>query len=204
MTKILNVDGAICYVSGASIDCDGSPLAYAPKGSGLKGLDYLDNAGKPGNWYGILTDKNGTPIIQGADDPAPGFYVSPTSLQDRSKNRTDPTRYVDSGVVPYIAVSKDLLPKVKLGDLCIVLHKSMMWAGIVADAGPRGRHGEISMKMAEYLSIPSSPKNGGVDKGVAYIIFPNTTQGWPVDFEDRAMSLFFDWGGIDKVNKIFG
>jgi hypothetical protein len=33
----------------------------------------------PGNWWALVT-RNGRPIVQGADDPAPGFYVSTTTL----------------------------------------------------------------------------------------------------------------------------
>src|SRR6185436_16558384 len=91
---------AIWWISGMNIDGDGAPNCYSPDN---KGLDYLANAGKPGNWYGIVTDSNGNPIIQGPNDPYPGFYVSPTALQDKSKNRTDPNRYVDSTKIRYIS-----------------------------------------------------------------------------------------------------
>lgn len=37
------------------------------------------NAGRPDNWWGIVT-RHGEPVIQGANDPAPGCYVSTTSL----------------------------------------------------------------------------------------------------------------------------
>lgn len=204
MTKILRVNGAICYVSGMNIDGDGARKCYSPEGSGLPALDYLENAGHDGHWFGVVTDDNGNPIIQGTKDPAPGYFISPTSLQDKTKKRIDPTRYVDSSTVPYIAVAKDLLPEIKMGDLGMALHKGMMWSFIVADAGPKAHYGEGSIKLAEQLDIPPSPRNGGVSKGVAYIIFPGSTMGWPVDFENKAMELFIKWGGIDRVNKIFG
>src|SRR5258708_6411524 len=69
------------------------------------GLEYLSNAGRPGNWLGRVTD-NGMPsgslVVQTADDPAPGFYVSPTALEDRSRKGSDPRRYVNSEAVNYI------------------------------------------------------------------------------------------------------
>jgi hypothetical protein len=74
-------NSAFFYEAGMAIDADGAPKAYHPED---KGLDSLSNAGQPGDWYGIVTDsgdRDGNPIIQGSDDPAPGFYVSPTSLQ---------------------------------------------------------------------------------------------------------------------------
>jgi Fungal chitosanase of glycosyl hydrolase group 75 len=71
-----------CAKGKLGIDADGSPHAYHPNGS-PPGLDYLANAGKPGNWYGIVTDNqkaSGNPVVQGSSDPAPGFYISSTAL----------------------------------------------------------------------------------------------------------------------------
>jgi hypothetical protein len=92
---------AYFYEAGMMIDADGAYRAYHPDPG--KGLDYLGNAGRPGNWWALVTDngkKTGTPIVQGPDDPAPGYYISTTSLQDSSKKRTDPTQYVDAENVP--------------------------------------------------------------------------------------------------------
>src|SRR3954453_23136110 len=69
------------FVAGMAIDADGSPRAYHPRGS-PPGLDFLANAGSSGNFFGIVTDRHGQPIVQSARDPAPGFFVSPTSLQN--------------------------------------------------------------------------------------------------------------------------
>jgi hypothetical protein len=55
----------------------GAAHAYLP--SDAPGLDFWENAGQPGNWWGIVTDNglpNGNPVIQTANDPAPGFYIS--------------------------------------------------------------------------------------------------------------------------------
>ena len=93
------------FKSGMQIDADGAPKAYH-KDSSL-GLDHLKNAGKKGNWWGIVTTNGksgGIPAIQDSDDPAPGYYVAGTSLQDGTKKDADPDRYVDSAEVPYIAL----------------------------------------------------------------------------------------------------
>src|SRR5207302_10540413 len=97
------------FTSKMSVDADGSPRAYHPDNH--SGLDNLANAGHPGNWWAIVTDngkKNGTPVIQGANDPAPGYYVSTTSLQDDTKRSTDPNRYVDAEVIPFIALPPEV------------------------------------------------------------------------------------------------
>jgi hypothetical protein len=212
MTKLVPgvpkvINGAVVFVSGAAIDADGDYRAYSPKGSGLPALDYLANAGKPGNYYGLVC-VNGEPVVQGTSDPAPGYYVSPTALSDHFKKEIDPKRYLNSSEVPYIAIPPDARPLgVHLGDVCVVFHKDFFCGAIVGDVGPRGKFGEISIKLAENLSIPSSPKNGGVGRSVRYVIFPGSSKGWPrvvKDIQDQAMSLYQIWGGSLKLEEVFG
>src|ERR1700722_12557082 len=75
---------AFFFVAGMAIDADGAPNAYNADGTGL---DDLENAGHPGHWDGILADQLGNPLVQGASDPFPGFYISCTALFDRTKDR---------------------------------------------------------------------------------------------------------------------
>ena len=87
-----------CGKGKMDIDADGSPHAYHPNGS-PPGLDYLANAGSPGNWWGIATDNqksSGNPVVQDSSDPAPGFYVATTALIDTSKSWKNPLAYVNS------------------------------------------------------------------------------------------------------------
>src|ERR1700722_18184519 len=53
---------AFFYEAGMSIDADGAPNAYSPDNAGL---DDLDNAGSPGDWWALAVDANGEPYIQG-------------------------------------------------------------------------------------------------------------------------------------------
>ena len=92
-----------------AIDADGangqsSAPVYAPHGFTPEPLDYLANAGGPGNWYGVVTDKHGEPVIQGPSDPMPGAYVSATSYMHKGHARTDPRAYVDANAVVYIVL----------------------------------------------------------------------------------------------------
>src|SRR6516164_5607669 len=76
------------YRSGLEIDANGAYHAYHP--DGRSGLDYLGNAGQPGNWWALVTDTgqpSGRPVIQTPNDPAPGFYISTTSLEDTACER---------------------------------------------------------------------------------------------------------------------
>ena len=47
-------DSAFFYEAGMMIDADGAPEAYNPDNK--SGLDYLGNAGTPGNWWALVTD----------------------------------------------------------------------------------------------------------------------------------------------------
>lgn len=186
------IKGAICYRGGFAIDADGSPKAYSLSGDGL---DYLANAGHPGDWWGIVTNDYGVPVEQSEADPAPGFLISTTSLVDRTKGHRDPKRYVDSSQVPYISIAKDLLSRgIRMGDIGIVFRGEVSCGAICADVGPAHQYGEGSIALAERLGIPSNPKRGGCDTGVVWIIFPGSGGKWPRDdIEQHARDLYSTW-----------
>lgn len=172
-------DATIRWTSGMQIDADGSARAYAPAGTALHGLDYLANAGRPGDWRGLACDNDGVPFVQGRHDPWPGFLVSTTALCDHAYPERDPRRYVDSEIVPFIAVPPELLRlHVKLGDLVRVTYAALSCGAIVADIGPKGHVGEGSIALAKRLGIPSDPRKGGADYGVHYEIHLNSA-GFP-------------------------
>lgn len=171
----------IYFTSGMNIDADGSPRAYHPVAD--SGSDHLANAGHKGNWWGIVTDKNGEPVIQGKDDPAPGFYISCTSLQDPTKKLTDPARYVNADSIPYIALSNNklLLAEIKMGDIAKVknLRNGRTSYAICADVGAKDKIGEGSIFLARELGIHSSPKTGGIRDSVSYEVFAGSGNGKP-------------------------
>jgi hypothetical protein len=184
----------ISFISGMNIDADGSPRAYHPVSA--NGLDNLANAGKPGNWWGIVTVA-GEPVIQDSTQPAPGYYVSATSLSDRSKSLTDPARYVDSETIPYCVIpnNKTLLAILHPGDIGYVrnLRNNRFSFAIFADVGPPDKIGEGSMRLAEKLGIPNDPRNGGAPDSVQYILFPGSGNSSPMTEHeiDSAGALYF-------------
>jgi hypothetical protein len=200
---------AFFYESGFQIDADGAYRAYHPDNK--PGLDYLANAGKPGNWWALVTDNgkpSGNPVIQSADDPAPGYYISTTSLEDSSKDPTDPLRYVDSESINFFVLPGKLALKAKLGDFGVVIRpKTNAYDyAIYADSGPANKIGEGSIALAASLGIPSNPKKGGVDKGIITIVFPGTTKGWPltqIEIDSNGAALFAKWGGLEKAKECF-
>ncbi len=206
--------GPLIYVSGMAVDGDGSPHCYHPDN---KGLDFLANAHDGDRWFGVVT-KNNVPVIQGSGDPAPGFYVSPTTLSDPGiKDPGNARRYVDSETIPYIAFPSRLFAVsggdvsrlglgVNLGDYVVVydIKSGVAIGAFFADVGPAYKLGEASIAVAKALSVPSSPKNGGVDSPtrIAYVVFPTSFTQFQASpypqsadlIRTRARQLFDAWG----------
>lgn len=183
---ITETEGVITWNSGAVIDGDGCPRCYAPPRSGLPTLDYLANAGnEQDGWYGLVCI-GGEPVVQQCG-PCAGYYLSPTALCDRSKTIIDPARYVDSSMVPYVSIPPELKARgIALGDLAMVTYCGRQTGAIIADISPRAHYGEISIYAAQILGIPSSPKNGGVNKGVGFWLFKQSavSPAWPIAVAD--------------------
>jgi hypothetical protein len=187
------------------IDADGAYHAYHPEPG--KGLDYLGNGGKPGNWWALVTDngkRGGTPVLQGPNDPAPGFYISTTSLQNTTKKRTDPTRYVDAETIPFFVLPSNATFGAELGDFGLVINSTngKSCGCIFADSGPKGSIGEGSIALAKALGVPSSPKNGGTGHGIVYVVFPKTKGNWPINTDEikvKGEELFKTWGDTPRL-----
>jgi len=197
--RVANSD-AFYFVTGMTIDADGSPNAYSPDGSGL---DDIRNAGAPGHWEGIITDETGEPVIQGPSDPFPGFYVSCTSLFDRTKDHADPTRYVDASKIPYIVLPHEVVEQsgVHLGDFAVVLNlidgKSSY--AIFADVGTLG---EGSIALANNLGIHSDARRGGRGRGLLYFVMPGSGNHQPRPIEEinaETEKLVQDFGSAAKL-----
>jgi len=189
------------FATGMTIDADGSPNAYNAENTGL---DDLANAGQPGHWDGVLQDAAGNPLVQGPDDPFPGYYISCTSLADRTKRPLDPTRFVDASKIPYVVLPREVAWEsgTRLGDLAVVMNRrSGAWSyAIFADVGT---FGEGSIALADNLGIRSDARRGGTWGGVFYLVFPGSGNGQPrpVDeINDAAGKAFQEWGGADRLN----
>lgn len=135
-------------------DVDGAPRAYGPDES--KALDYERNAHLGNHLYAPIVGylkRHGRPVIQGSNDPAPGFYVSTTAFYDRSNPRIeDPRRYLDATQVNYVVLGRFGKRKgVRIGDLAAVSSartgKSVF--AIVGDSGnPSGAEGSLALLRA--------------------------------------------------------
>ncbi len=208
---------AFFYKTDMQIDADGAVDAYHPED---EGIDYLGNAGTPGNWWALVTDNgesDGEPIIQGKTDPRPGYYVSTTSLEDTSKIRTDPRRYVDSSSIPYIVLPGRQTTwdtGVKLGDFVAVYNGSngKLSLGIFADTGPREKLGEGSVALARALGhepVIRGKIRAGIDEDLLYVVFPGSRKKpWRSEetleqLKAEATKSFEVWGGLEQIKACY-
>lgn len=193
---------AFFFVSDMTIDADGAPNAYNPDDTGL---DELANAGTPGHWNGIITDRDDNPMIQQESDPFPGYYISCTSLSDKTKKFTDPTAYVDASRIPYVVLPQVIADRggVRLGDFAVVmnLRNGKSSFAIYADIGTLG---EGSVALAEALGIRSDARHGGEHEGILYLFFPHSGNLQPrtiVEIQSEGEKLvLYDSGGMKKIS----
>ena len=179
---------AFFFVSGMTIDVDGAPDAYNPDDTGL----------------GILADQQGTPLIQQEGDPFPGYYISCTSLSDKTKNFTDPAAYVDATRIPYVVLPDDVADRAgaRLGDFAVVmnLRNGKSSFAIYADSGTLG---EGSIALADALGIWSDARHGGASHRVLYLLFPGSGNLQPRTIDEikgEGEKLVSHWGGMNELS----
>jgi Fungal chitosanase of glycosyl hydrolase group 75/Bacterial SH3 domain len=206
-----NGESVFFYEAGMSINADGAPNAYHPAD---KGIDFLANAGSPGNWWALAVDKNGNPFIQSSTDPYPGYYISTTALFDSEFVTQDPRRYVDSAKIPYIVLpgNSDFRKAtgVKLGDLAVVYNTNneKLAFAIYADVGPKNQIGEGSIALSHALGndpLVRSRVRQGIPKNILYIVFPGSGNGKArtiSEIEAETKRFFEIWGGVERIKSL--
>ena len=75
----------------------------------------------------------------------------------------------------------------KGGGPCAVIYNGKVEYAVIGDTGPTQIIGEASYATAKDLGINPDPKNGGVDSGVTYICFKNSTVS-PIENHGNAVS----------------
>lgn len=184
------------FLSGMAICVDGAPTAYGPRGAPTEDLicnAYRDpgqctaarlrpeRGGIQADWPGIEF-RGGRPIVQGPNEPAPGSFVSQTSLQSSRYAAGDQRRYVDATRVPYVALPPALfgpIGYVRIGDLAVVINirAGILCHAIWADNKVRPQF-EGSVALAQALGINASPINGGTnDRILLCVVFPGSGDG---------------------------
>ncbi|WP_298921091.1 glycoside hydrolase family 75 protein [uncultured Nostoc sp.] len=204
-------ESAFFYEAGMSINADGAPNTYHPADTGI---DFLANAGHPGNWWALAVDRDGNPFIQGSTDLYPGYYISTTALFDSGFVKQDPRRYVDSTKIQYIVLPENAdfrkLTGVKLGDFAVVYNtnnEKLIFA-IYADIGPKNQIGEGSVALSQALGndpFVRSRVRRGIPKDIIYVVFPGSGNGQPrktSDIEAETKRLFEIWGGVERIKSL--
>jgi hypothetical protein len=184
-TIVEDGDGRVHYTADADIDADGAngqngqAAAYKSDDSGS---ELLANGGMKivggkvvcahawARSIVILDTDNEPKIFPG------GVIASTTWYRNRSLLPTDPAAYVDAQIVPYIVVP----PLVVISTSGVVrgCKARATWNGrsvdcVVADLGPTGKIGELSIAAANALGMPGSPRHGGTDRpDVLYELWP--------------------------------
>ena len=181
-----------------SVDVDGAPTSYGPDDK--KALDFELNAHvgakKSGAIVGYLT-KNGKPIIQGENDPAPGFYISTTAYVDiNNPNKTDPRRYVNAAEINYTVLATSAKNKgVKTGDFCVVhaVKKNTTVFAIVGDSGhSSGAEGSLALLQRLGFKVKSGKS---VDEKITDIVVRYFANSNP------SKLFFFNQSDLDAAAK---
>ena len=180
-------DGSVIeYTGEATVCADGAPDAYGPNNSGM---DWTENAGYPGNWWGVVTDKYGNPIVQqeGYDGhPCPGLYVSCTCYGFPEYPEWDCRHWVDANTVDYSVIPSSVrqaVPPKFMGCRAEVLDNKTgkLLDCVCAEVGPSSHLGELSISACEYFGLDPSPKSGGSSdkKRFVYKFYPGEpAPGW--------------------------
>ncbi len=171
-TSIFRTGNVLWWRDGdLSIDYDGAPNAYAPPGVGQP-LDKLANARDSSGWVSIETNDGkptGQPVVQGPNDPYPGYYISTTALG--WPGQTGTAHYVDATTISYVSLPPVFIKQLgaKKGDLVYVESSqagTARWA-IFADIGPAAKLGEGSVYLAQALGVEAAAlRSAGINMAV--------------------------------------
>jgi hypothetical protein len=129
-----------------------------------------------------LQDRNSKfPIVQPADAPAPGYYVSQNpTIVDSSKPWWDQRRYADGNTFPYIVLPEQFKNHgCRLGDVGIAIRpktgKSAAFA--FGDTGTWGHLGEASSYL--YRTVTGTKLGDPPDNAdyITFLVLPNSGNG---------------------------
>jgi hypothetical protein len=198
-------DGSIVFLGRFTIDADGAPHAYNPSNTGL---DHIGNAGSPGNWWALATNASqcgptGTPVLQANDDPAPGFYVAKTTMENPTFGCRKQRRYVNSETISYVALPPVVARVLNnQGRLAVVQGGFNTGFAVHADQAPKFGVGEGSMELARTLGLNPNPRTGGTNvRELLFLVLPQS-MGFPPDnaaVQTAARTAFEAWGGSAKL-----
>ena len=169
-------------------------------------------------WFGLATldPRRNIPFVQ-TTGPTKGYFISVTALQDTSFAADNPSRYLDSTVIPYFVLPKRSAfftkYEVSLGDVVasINLRTGRIALGVVGDIGPYDKLGEASYAYAVKLksnampSVPSTSKiakSAAIEESIATAVIPRSRVSRPYTRDGISVHTseeFAKWGGKAKL-----
>jgi hypothetical protein len=164
------------------VDVDGAPSAYGPPGK--PALDFEKNAHRgaklSGRIVGYLTENDHrTPVIQGPQDPRPGYYVSTTDFRDDTiDDDRNPRKYLDATRISYVVLGNfGKRHGVRMGDFAVVhslrTHRTVY--AIVGDSGnPSGYEGSLALLQALGYPFKDGKDDAVEDREIIIRYFPNS------------------------------
>jgi len=180
-----DADGRVYFTADADIDADGAngqngaPAAYKADDSGT---EWLANGGmrilngkvicaQPWAREIVILDHDNEPKVFPG-----GIIASMTWYRHSDKTAQDPAAYVDSETIPYVVVPSLVVQKTKgavRGCRARLTFRGHSVECVVADRGPSGKIGELSIAAARAVGIPPNPRNGGTTTpDVFYELWP--------------------------------
>lgn len=165
----------------------GARSSWIPAGRLPLGMDAPENGGRilrnvAGEITGIkawgfLMGADGKPHRQSDGDPAPGYYLSTTSLVDPAYPPTDARRYFDSAsLCGWVTPGNSLADHgVGLGDFALVSYQGRsVWCQAFDSGNPGADAAELSVGACIALGINPDARRGGVTAGVDIVILPGS------------------------------
>jgi hypothetical protein len=216
------------------VDFDGAPNCYHPNNQKLLRiadyptvdimawdgtLDSINDAkNDDGTWAAVVLDGDGNPVVQGPNDPNPGYYISMVPLVDNNFGATDPHHYADARVIPYFALPAQILRQQgrwltmsadghtgNYGDYVTAINTNTNAYGhaVIGDTGDKPHFGEGSYALGRSINLLT----GTFEPEVLYIIYPGTGAGQftipdPNTIAQTGEQLFTDFGGMDCVTQL--
>lgn len=237
---------AIAFASQMQVNTDGAPDSYHPDDIGITHICNGVSIGSACTWkpqclpefrqakaegfkgpqkicfFAMATDARGVPIIQGPDDPKPGYFVSTTALHQPGASVRTPQAQLDSNTVPFAVIpgswQTSKKPGPQLGDVGVAYRRSTGQTAffVIGDTGPRNKLGEGSVALHQALGNDPFVMRYGVRRArqgiggrdVVYLMFPRTAQpGQHLDeasIRRMAEAPLEKFGGMDRVKECLG
>jgi hypothetical protein len=193
-----------------SVDVDGAPNSYGPRDKDALDFELNAHVGakKTGAIVGYLIDKHGKPIIQGPNDPAPGFYISRTTYFDvNNQKEADPRRYVNAAEINYTVLASSAKQKgVKPGDFCVVhaIKKNKTVFAIVGDSGhSSGEEGSLALLQRLGFKVKSGKSAEEAMTDIVVRYFANSNPSKQFFFKQSELDTAAEQFGFDTDFSMF-